>query len=296
MSETLDAYGPMDAALIRCGGDLVLLAERTYGRLMQVAIGSVAAAAIVSAALALAAPDGVRLPLTLLLSALVLLSATAGLVAADHVYRWARRSRGRHALPAAAGMALLVVDGPGGPLWFVAMGLLTITAVVAETRFTLILAAGCTLAYALGTMLPERSALPGGDGLYLAAALGFIVNGALARGMIEWLARFMLELRRLQPAAGPPPHPPLRVAAVQDSPATVAVTVQRARPIPLRLTARQLEVVLLLRDGLDQADVADALGISARQVERHVAQARQRTGSLTTAHLVAAFVAASSSA
>ena len=59
---------------------------------------------------------------------------------------------------------------------------------------------------------------------------------------------------------------------------------------PSDLTPRQLEVVLLLRDGLQQPEVAEVLSISRRQVERHVAEARERTGARTAAELVARVV------
>lgn len=62
------------------------------------------------------------------------------------------------------------------------------------------------------------------------------------------------------------------------------------RQAAFRLTARQLEVILLARDGLHQPEIAGCLGISPRQVERHLEQARRRTGALTTAHLVAMLV------
>jgi DNA-binding CsgD family transcriptional regulator len=45
-----------------------------------------------------------------------------------------------------------------------------------------------------------------------------------------------------------------------------------------RLTARQLQVVALLADGLRYREVAACLSISARQVQRHVAQAAARLG------------------
>jgi LuxR family quorum sensing-dependent transcriptional regulator len=56
------------------------------------------------------------------------------------------------------------------------------------------------------------------------------------------------------------------------------------------LTARQLQVVLLAHDGLRQAEIAACLGISARQVERHLEQARKRAKAATTAQLVAMLV------
>jgi DNA-binding CsgD family transcriptional regulator len=280
-------------APIRCGADLVLLAERTYSRLLSVAIGSVAASASASALLAVADARGVRVTLTVALATLVLVCAMAALARTPVVYAWLRRTAVHQAVPALAGACLLVIDGPRGPLWFIAMALLTVTAVVAQTGATLALAVICSVAYGAGTLAPQRSLLPDGDAVYLAAALGFIVNGLLARGIVDWLARFILELRRLHLLHAQGDSGPMRVRVPSSQPDAAIITRRPVQPRPLRLSARQLEVALLLRDGLDQAAVAQALGISARQVERHVAQARERTGSATTAQLIARLVSAS---
>ena len=53
------------------------------------------------------------------------------------------------------------------------------------------------------------------------------------------------------------------------------------------MTARQLQVTLLLRDGLRQTEIASCLGISVRQVERLLGAARERVGAITTNELVA---------
>ncbi len=61
---------------------------------------------------------------------------------------------------------------------------------------------------------------------------------------------------------------------------------------PGPLTPRQLEAALLIRDGLNQAETAASLGISRRQVERLLAEARERAGAATTSQLVAMLVQA----
>jgi DNA-binding CsgD family transcriptional regulator len=64
-----------------------------------------------------------------------------------------------------------------------------------------------------------------------------------------------------------------------------AATPSRARSS--MLTVRQLEAALLARDGLKQPEIAACMGISPRQVERLLADARERAGAGTTSHLVA---------
>ena len=58
------------------------------------------------------------------------------------------------------------------------------------------------------------------------------------------------------------------------------------------LTARQCEVLALLAAGLRYAEVADRLSISARQVQRHAAQAVDRAGVANVCQLVATAVEA----
>ena len=57
-----------------------------------------------------------------------------------------------------------------------------------------------------------------------------------------------------------------------------------------RLTARQLQVLALLADGLRYREVAACLSISDGQVQRHVARAVARVGVSNAAELVAVAV------
>ncbi|MDQ3850557.1 MAG: helix-turn-helix transcriptional regulator [Actinomycetota bacterium] len=82
--------------------------------------------------------------------------------------------------------------------------------------------------------------------------------------------------------AGPPASASsARLLAGDVPPATTADDEMAAmddRATTDRLTARQLQVVALLADGLRYREVAACLSISARQVQRHVAQAAARLG------------------
>lgn len=53
------------------------------------------------------------------------------------------------------------------------------------------------------------------------------------------------------------------------------------------LTARQLQVLELLAAGLRYSEVAAELSISARQVQRHAAQAVERSGAINVCQLIA---------
>jgi DNA-binding CsgD family transcriptional regulator len=54
----------------------------------------------------------------------------------------------------------------------------------------------------------------------------------------------------------------------------------------VRLTTRQLEVVLLASEGLRHAEVGVCLGIGVKQVRRHLDNARTPTGTSSTPQLV----------
>jgi DNA-binding CsgD family transcriptional regulator len=97
----------------------------------------------------------------------------------------------------------------------------------------------------------------------------------------------------------PPPRPTESVGEsavtiandVGEDHATLAPAVGTTGPGLLeRLTARQLQVLALLADGLRYRDVAACLSISDGQVQRHVARAVARLGVSNAAELVAVAV------
>lgn len=54
-----------------------------------------------------------------------------------------------------------------------------------------------------------------------------------------------------------------------------------------RLTSRQIQVIMLVCEGLRHAEIAACLGIGPQQVRRHLREARRRTGSGSTPALIA---------
>lgn len=77
---------------------------------------------------------------------------------------------------------------------------------------------------------------------------------------------------------------PMRFAAAQD-----AVRRSRARTPShsLTFTPRQRQILALVADGLSNAEIAAALGISRRTVEKHVEAIHAKAGTATRARLVA---------
>jgi DNA-binding CsgD family transcriptional regulator len=284
-------------ALIRTGADLVHLTEDLYQRLFRLMCGLLAFGSVVSVWLAHLdhrEPSG---PLTTGLAAVGLSGALVGLRYPRPTYSWLRYSGLRQQLPGLIAAVLVLVDGPYSPTWWLAFPLLSLMASVASTRATLAWAVIGIGALAGGTLLHGASLAPDGDVRYLTAAAGLPALSLFARGIGEWFARFMLRLHQVERGLNSPTSS-VRIWSVQgrSAVATLPAAAQprykarRGRPRS-RLTARQLEVALLLRDGLHQAEIARCLGISARQVERLVEEGRRRVGASTTAELVATVIA-----
>jgi DNA-binding CsgD family transcriptional regulator/tetratricopeptide (TPR) repeat protein len=80
--------------------------------------------------------------------------------------------------------------------------------------------------------------------------------------------------------------PKLKALGIQHRPRRKAAS---TRANPARLTARQLEVVALLAEGLTNAEIANRLVVSVRTVESHVAAALAKTDAVNRIELVEAF-------
>ncbi|HVL88689.1 MAG TPA: helix-turn-helix transcriptional regulator [Actinomycetota bacterium] len=77
--------------------------------------------------------------------------------------------------------------------------------------------------------------------------------------------------------------------AVRASDGTTVVIRSRARPptFAASFTRRQSEILALVADGLSNAEIAQALGISRRTVEKHLETIHAKAGTATRARLVA---------
>jgi DNA-binding CsgD family transcriptional regulator len=279
-----------NACLIRSGADLVELVEQLYRRLFDVTLRLIVGGAALSTLFAGLRSadwhDGLTAALAIGCTAAALLTLRSSPAA----YSWLRQRAWRPGIPAALGSFLLLVDGPAGPLWFVALACIAATSVLASRRQTMSLALLASGSYILGTLLPGASLITQHDPGRIAAAAGLTLDGLLCVAVVEWLARFVLRLHKLELEAIARVQPPLYVGNVGATKQSEPTTRQSPPRGVSRLTARQLEVVVLLRDGLRQDEIAECLSISARQVERLVADARARVDAHTTAGLVALLV------
>lgn len=284
--------GPMPTGLDSRGAELVELSEQLYVRLF----GAGLRAGLVVTLFALALVP-VRRTGTDVWTPLIVVGSGLGLIVGIRDERrlyWRLRRRPLSLLPIF--LVLLVPFFLGqpanNPLWFVMIVLVGLTPVVVPLPVAL----GCALIAIAGQLLAY---LPGGHvreitSLVLGAEIANLLVPLAMAAIIDTLAGLLLRLNAAAAVTAPGPLPPRRVHVLVED--FVAQPVRAEPPAPvaptLRLTARQLQVVALLRDGLRYAEIAACLGITIHQVARLVGQAKARSGAATPSALVARAVAA----
>lgn len=292
------ATGSADV-LVCSGAERVELSERFYRGVFVgclVFIGFAAAAAL--AFLPLREPVGGGASLTVALAAGLVLATPFGVWRSRELYLLFR-CEPRWELLVVAVAAALVAYPLRSELWWPSCALLMLVGTLAPL--------GRTAAYCLAVLVINLLAhVIAGD---LADIPAVTIIG-LWVGFGFWSAAFALSTDRLASHILRLQHvpvdqrrdAPLRVnATVASSPSTPTASKEGA-PVttppevdPSRLDAltfRQLQVVALLADGLRYAEVAASLGISTRQVQRHVTNSIARLGVVSANELVAVAEAA----
>lgn len=282
----------MSGRVVGSGAELAGLAEHFYVRAFAGAlaiVGLAAAAALALLPLRDSAADVSLTTPTVLLTAALAVAAPALALRAEPLYRRMRRDV-RVELVLVAMAAALIAYPLRSELWWPACSLLMLVGVIVPLRRTLVYCV-CVLtvnlvAHSLAGDLSETPAV---------AIVGLWIGfGFWATTAVVFTDRIAAFLMRLDVA-----RTPEAVALAGDEPADehVAPALLPARRETTdgerlqRLTARQLEVVALLADGLRYAEIAACLSISARQVQRHVAEAVARLGLRNANELVAVAVA-----
>lgn len=304
--------------LVRCGAELVGVSERFYGGLFLGGVVFVGLAALAAIGLwplrdPVAPTDGAMTP-AVLAAAVLVVGTPVAVWRVGALYRILRRRRSvQLALVLVA--ALLVAYPLRGELWWPSCAILMLLAVIVSFRgvlaYCLAVLAISFASHAVGGDLLEMSAVS-----IIGLCIGYPFWAAAVAVTADRLAAYLLRLNtatapprapRQVPTwtARPPTHPPNFAqqadAGTNADPAAGApstrliaggeptdpidngedepesATVDGGSTIT-RLTARQLQVVALLADGLRYREVAACLSISTRQVQRHVAQAATRLG------------------
>lgn len=279
------------------GAERVHLAEELYARMFSVAC----ALSITGVGLALcfsALDRGVPDPATIAFAALTAAFAVVGVVRPREAYLRLRSRIALQLTPAGLGALAVLVDGPESECWWLALPLLWVVSTMASTPVAVSAAMATAAAFVGGTILGGQALASPGDLGVLPATFALLAYTLLGRVLVDGFAGLVLGRHQLASELAGRPSRPVRVRgfayrATASAPRTAAkATTARRRPQPAsRITARQLEVTLLLRDGLRQTEIAACLGISVRQVERLLLAARERVGAATTTQLVAMLAA-----
>lgn len=297
--------------VVRCGAELVQLSERFYGAAFIASIILVGLAALAALALVpLRASEPLDSPApTVVVAAALLALVPVAVWRAGALYRLVRRQPGVElALVLAA--AALIVYPLRSELWWPSCALLMLLGILVPLRRA--------MAYCAVVLVANLVAhLVAGDLRHTPAVaiiglwIGYPLWTAACAVLSDRLARHVLLLNATRARQRPAP---LRFAtwtsgvraasAVGDREPPVSTPgsvgdrdreMRTADAVPTgmldRLTARQLQVVALLVDGLHYREVAGCLSISVRQVERHVAHAIARLDVANAYELVAVAVA-----
>jgi DNA-binding CsgD family transcriptional regulator len=296
---------PARVNIVRCGAELVALTERLYGHIFAGAIVFCGLASLGSLALLpLRSTDPLQRPSPALVVAILVVVATPlALWHAKSMYRLVRRRLGFELVLVAASAAL-IIDPRNSELWWPSCALLMLLATLVPLPralgYCLVVLMANLAAHVVARDLDETAP---------AAIVGLWIGYPL------WTAAFGLgsdrlaaHVMRLNTERVAPRSPPRRVPtwttpqppAPEPSPTTPEPLMPTPPPLAqhaeprdappgrlARLTARQLQVVALLVDGLRYRDIAACLSISVRQVERHVTHAVDRSGARNTYELVA---------
>lgn len=283
--------------IVRSGAELVALSERFYGGVFVGAIGFVGLAALAALVLLPARefPSGTPVAVAFVATALIVGGAVLAVWRARELYcvlrRWPQLQLGLVAVAA----ALVASPAMSSELWWPSCAILMALALVVPLRRTL---AYCLIV--LGTNLAGHLVAADLDDTHAVDIIGLwigyplwllaiaIVTDRLAAQVLRVNATPVAEARREAPRRVPARHSepastPATSAAAAAAPAgngkepTTAAAATRAGATR-RLTARQIQVVALLADGLRQREVAACLSISERQVQRHIAEAVARLG------------------
>jgi DNA-binding CsgD family transcriptional regulator len=291
------------------GAELVALSECFYRWIFIGALGFVGVSTLAALAflpLRDSAKSGRPAPSAVVAALVVLLLTTFALLRARSVYlALRRRPQLELVLVAIAAVLLSVVSPLRNELWWSACAILMVLATLAPLRralgYCLVVLMANLTAHVAFADLAETSTV-GILGLWV----GLPFWTAMAAEIPDCMAAHILRLN----AGGPDePRPPLQVSvwpthAAADAPPADdvprhdpdgAIGSHERMPLPTtivsptgtsRLTARQLQVVALLADGLRYGEIASCLAISPGQVYRHVKNAVARLGVQTPAELV----------
>jgi DNA-binding CsgD family transcriptional regulator len=271
------------------------VAEELYVRLVIIALGGLQFLCGLAVIAALVRTQNANFVRTTGLAVGIALLAALALRDPRRRYREMRRRPVLSLTAPIIGLTALVIDGVGhSPLSYVATVTIALPAFVCGRRWALASATLISLGALTAATLSTGSFALGDVGL---GAVGYFVWALVLSGLAESFVQLTMRMPPII-APAPAPEPPLRIPNLAGDPLPTDTPAEAPPPATTRgspeppsspspLSARQLQVVALLADGLGADEIAERLGIATSTVYRHVKQAKQRTGIATRSELVA---------
>ncbi len=284
----------------RSGSEVAGVVDALYLRLFVVALGCLLFVCALAIVVALARTHNANFVRTAALALSMALLASVALRAPARCYRIIRRRPVLSLTPALLALGALAADGIlYSPLSYPAAVCIAFPAFVCGRGWALAAATLISVgAITTAILLSEASAL----GSVAPGAAGYIGWALVLSGLAERFARLTMQMppaiscpapaAPLAPPAAEAGDPPAASEPASRSATTTAVSPGR-RP-DAGLTARQIQVVALLADGLRAQEIAARLGVSTSTVYRHIDRAKTRADVASRSELVA--VALSSAA
>ncbi len=276
----------------RSGSEAAGVAEALYLRLFVVALGCLLFVCALAIVVALARTHNANFARTAALALGMALLASVALRAPARWYRIIRRRPVLSLTPALLALLALAADGIlYSPLSYPAAVCMAFPAFVCGRGWALAAATLISVGAITTAMLLSGASALGSVG---PGAAGYVAWALVLAGLAERFARLTMQMAPAVtcPAPAAPLAPPAAEAGDPPEaaePASRSVTTEgaRCRRPHAGLTARQVQVVALLADGLRAQDIATRLGVSTSTVYRHIDRAKNRAGVASRSELVA---------
>lgn len=290
----LTLSAPAGELTVRSGGEAVGLTEVLYVRLVVIVLHGLVMVSAGAVVIAFVRTSEANFARTTALAVLVALLAVVALRARVRVYRAMRRRPLLSLAPPLLALAALIVDGVShSPISYIAAVCVAMTGFVSGRGWALAAATLVSVGAVTAAMLRIG---PGALDSVGQGTSGYFVWALVSSGLAEAFVRMTMRLSRIPPATNDD-QGPLRVRNLAGDAAIASATPTSSRQssesgegAPPRaascLTARQLQVVVLLADGLQADAIALRLGISTSTVYRYVERAKERAGVMTRSELV----------
>jgi DNA-binding CsgD family transcriptional regulator len=284
---------PTSTVLVRDGCEVVGLAEALYVRLFVITLAGMLIVCGFAVLAAMVRTQDANMVRTTLLAAGLALPAGLMLRSPRRGYRAMRRWPPLSLTAPVVALAALAADGVNhSPLSFAAAVSIGLPAFVCGRRWAL--AAATLISVGAVGAATARTGW-GAVNSVGQGAIGYFVWALVLAGLAERFLQLTMRMPwsdtppseapgplRVPNLAGDPPAAPPRASRQPPSDAPVAGPASSAR-----LTARHLEVIALLADGLRAEEIAERLGVATSTVYRHVERAKRRAGVTSRSELVA---------